>query len=92
MTSEQTTVLKAEADAGGTNERGVLDSLNAGLLKNNDDVKPENRGLIELLDAWSEEDATEDPEELQRREVEWQALKSGLNANRAENGERPLFP
>ena len=70
----------------------ILDSLIAGLQKSAKGVKPENRALIELLDTWSEEDATEDPLELESRETDWQALRVGLNANRAANGERLLFP
>lgn len=63
-----------------------------GYKKNQDEIKPENRALIELLDSWSAEDATDDPCELERREADWQALKAGLNANRAANGERLHFP
>ena len=45
-----------------------------------------------LLARWREEDATDDPEELARRDAELQQLMAGLNANRAATGERPLFP
>ena len=92
LTPEQSAILKAEASARGTDERIVLDGLIAGLQKSVNGIKPENRALIELLDTWSEEDATEDPVELESREADWQALRAGLNANRAANGERRLFP
>jgi hypothetical protein len=45
-----------------------------------------------LFAAWAEEDATDDPEEIARRNQEWEELKAGLNANRAAVGARPLFP
>ena len=48
--------------------------------------------LIELLDEWDIEDATDDPQELARREQEWETLKQNLNANRCATGERLLFP
>ena len=92
LTPEQSAILQSEASARGIDERVVLDSLIAGLQKDTDKIKPKNRALIELLDTWSEEDATDDPVELDRREADWQALKAGLNANRAANGERLLFP
>ena len=95
LTPEQGAILKAEASARGIDERVILDSLIAGLQKDADEIKnkmkPENRALIDLLDTWSEEDATDDPQELENREADWQALKAGLNANRAANGERLLF-
>jgi hypothetical protein len=92
LTSEQAAILKAEASARGTDERLILNDLIAGLQKNSNELKPENRDLIELLDTWAEEDVTEDPLELANREANWQALKAGLNANRIANGERLLFP
>jgi|GEM_PF-602531 len=48
--------------------------------------------LVALLDEWDVEDATEDPEELARREQERETLKQNLNANRCATGERLLFP
>ena len=51
-----------------------------------------NRALADLMTAWIQEDATDDPEELESREAEWQELKANLNANRAIGGQRILFP
>jgi hypothetical protein len=45
----------------------------------------------ELFAAWAEEDATEDAQEIARRNAEWETLKSSLNANRLASGEEPLF-
>jgi hypothetical protein len=52
---------------------------------------PENIALAHLMQDWIEEDATDEPAEMERRDAEWQELKAGLNANRAAAGERPLF-
>lgn len=45
-----------------------------------------------LFDQWSLEDATDDPEELKRRDQEALELQLALNANRRETGERVPFP
>jgi hypothetical protein len=47
------------------------------------------QAVIDLLDAWMAEDAT-DAVEIQRAEGELEAFKQAMNENRA--GERPLFP
>jgi predicted DNA-binding protein len=52
----------------------------------------EGTALSNLMQSWIEEDATDDPEELERREAEWQELKDNLNAHRAATGQRLLFP
>ena len=48
--------------------------------------------LAELFAQWQAEDATDDPEELARRDRELEELKANLNANRAACGDEPLFP
>ena len=45
-------------------------------------VDEENQALIDLLHSWREEDATNDPQELERRDVETNALMTNLQANR----------
>lgn len=42
----------------------------------------ENQALINLLHSWREEDATNDPQELERRDAETDALMSNLQASR----------
>jgi predicted DNA-binding protein len=53
---------------------------------------PDAKGLAlaNLMQQWIEEDATDDLEEIARRNAEWSELKANLNANRAATGERPL--
>ena len=46
----------------------------------------------ELFAEWRAEDATDDEEELARRDAALAELKANLNANRAATGERLLFP
>ena len=48
--------------------------------------------LVALLDEWEAEDAIDDPQELARREQEWETLKQNLNANRCATGARLHFP
>jgi hypothetical protein len=47
---------------------------------------------LELFEQWEAEDATDDPEEIARRNQEWEELKAQMNATRAELGAEPLFP
>ena len=47
---------------------------------------------IAQLQAWREEDFTDDPEELRQADADLKELLYNLNQNRIESGERPLFP
>ena len=42
----------------------------------------ENQALINLLRSWREEDATDDPQELERRDADTNALMSSLQSSR----------
>lgn len=66
----------------------VIDELLVGLPALADE--PEDRTL-ELLDAWAEEDATDDPAELLERAKALAAFKANMNANRAATGEEPIY-
>ncbi len=48
-----------------------------------------SKALRALFDQWATEDATNDPEELARRQRKWNELKESLNANRTSG--RKLF-
>ncbi|HET6251298.1 MAG TPA: hypothetical protein VFE47_26680 [Tepidisphaeraceae bacterium] len=39
---------------------------------------------IDLLDKWERDNATDDPEEIARRQVEFEEFKEGMNRNRLE--------
>ena len=43
---------------------------------------PENRALVNLLQSWREEDATDDPQEVERWDIETGTIMSSLQANR----------
>jgi hypothetical protein len=47
---------------------------------------------LELFAQWEAEDATEDPEEIARRNREWEEFKANMNATRAAAGARLLYP
>ena len=46
-----------------------------------EEQQKKNQGAIDLLNQWREEDATDNPEELARREADWQEFKKGMNEN-----------
>ena len=52
----------------------------------------ENAAAIALLQGWMRDEATDDPVVIRQAEIELEELKRKLNANRAETGERLLFP
>ena len=47
---------------------------------------------LDLFATWDAEDATDDPEEIERRNREWEAFKTNMNENRAVAGARLLYP
>jgi len=55
-------------------------------------VDAENAAAIAQIQAWKEEDATDDPEEIRKADDDLRELMYNLNKNRVESGERPLFP
>jgi len=52
---------------------------------------PRDRTL-ELSAQWEAEDATDDPEEIARRNQEWEEFRDNINATRAAAGARILYP
>ena len=48
-------------------------------------------GLAALMDEWEREDATDDEDELNRRDVELSAFKKGINAERERAGARKIY-
>lgn len=42
----------------------------------------EGQALIDLMQQWIAEDVTDDPEEIARREADWEELEKNLEANR----------
>ena len=52
----------------------------------------ENAASIALLQSWLEEDATDDPDELQQAQTELEAFKQAINAERERAGARRIYP
>ena len=55
-------------------------------------VHDENAASIALLQSWLEEDATDDPDEVQQAQVELEAFKQAINAERERAGARRIYP
>ncbi len=55
-------------------------------------ISAKNVAAIAQLQAWEEEEFTDDPEELRQADADLNELLQNLNKNRIESGERPLFP
>jgi len=50
------------------------------------------RAAIALMQAWRQEDETDDPEELAERDRELEEFKANMNRWRAEEGRGPAYP
>lgn len=55
-------------------------------------IDEENTAAIAQIQAWSREEATEDPQEIRKAEADLRELLFSLNRNRIDSGEHPLFP
>lgn len=55
-----------------------------------EEQRKKNQAARELLRAWREEDATDDPEQIAQSEAEWEEVKKSMNENHSSN--RVLFP
>lgn len=57
-------------------------------------LPPEQPGdrTLALFAQWEAEDATDDPEEIARRNREWEEFRTSTNATRAEAGARIRYP
>ena len=58
-------------------------------------VGPPDQVTIDLLKKWEAESYTEDPEELARRQVEFEEFKAAMNRNRLEMegpNSRKIYP
>ncbi len=49
-----------------------------------------NQAALAVLRQWDEEDKTDDPEEIARRQAEWEEFKKGMNENHTSN--RIIYP
>jgi hypothetical protein len=54
-----------------------------------DEVAPDQTTLNQLSN-WDQEDQTDDPQEIKRRETEWEEFRRSMNANSLSG--RPIYP
>ena len=52
----------------------------------------ENATSIALLQSWLEEDATDNPDDIQQAQAELEAFKQAINAERERAGARRIYP
>lgn len=95
LTPEQEARLECAARAQGKPAAEIVSELITRLPEAGPSVErasDEAERTRALFAAWEEEDATDDPEEIARRNREAEAFFAAMNANRAETGEEPLYP
>lgn len=44
-----------------------------------------NQAALAMLEEWDREDETDDPEEIARRQAEWEQFKEGMNESHTSN-------
>jgi len=49
-----------------------------------------NQAALAMLEEWDREDETDDPEEIARRQVQWEEFKRGMNENHT--SDRIIYP
>lgn len=77
--------LRAIAQADGVSVEQYLRRLIADTVHSGS-----GKSAVMLLQRWEREDATEDAEEIARRERDWEAFQESLNRSHSSN--RALFP
>ena len=56
------------------------------------ELNEKQKAAIALMQAWRQEDETDDPEELAERDRELEEFKANMNRWRAEEGRAPAYP
>ena len=69
----------------------VQENLPPAQIETETQASARRAAAIAQLQAWSEEDFTDDPEEIRQAEADFKELTYNLNRNRIESGESPLF-
>ena len=93
LAPEEVAVLTYRAQAQGVDMEAVLHGLVAQIVPppEKPELNDRQRAAIALMDAWREEDKTDDPEELNRRDRELEEFKANMNRWRAEEGRPPVY-
>ena len=85
LTEELENRLKSEAGRRGLDAAELARQLlEAGLQVDAELQKKLNQSTLDLLSKWDSEDATADPEELARRNREWEEFRIAMNQSRVE--------
>ena len=92
LSPEEETTLRTRAQAQGTDVEAVLHSLVAQLPPSPEKpvLNERQKAAIAMIDAWREEDKTDDEEELDRRDRELEELMANMSRWRAEEGRPPV--
>lgn len=88
LTPEEAERLEAAARENGVSTEECARQV---LVAHLPQARPGDRTL-ELFAQWEAEDATDDPEEIARRNREWEEFREGMNETRAAAGARLLYP
>jgi hypothetical protein len=103
LTPAEAAALNTRASEQGTDIETVLHRIIAqitpvaepeSLASPSDETPPlteKQKAAIAVLDSWRLEDATDDEEELRRRDAEFEDFKANINRWRAEEGRPPAF-
>jgi hypothetical protein len=85
LTDELENRLRSEAERRGLEASELARQLvEAGLQVDVELQKKLNQSTLDLLSKWNSEDATAGPEELARRNREWEEFRTAMNRNRIE--------
>ena len=95
---EEFTALHSRTDAEGVDVETVLHRLVAQIVpppapeaRGQRELSEKQKGAIGLMQAWRQEDETDDPEELAERDRELEEFKANMNRWRAEEGRLPVY-
>jgi len=81
LSPQTETRLLAEATRRGIRADQLVEQLINAALPQQIDTKP-NQASIDILNQWEAETATDDPEEINRRQIEFEQFKRELNQTR----------
>jgi len=89
LTLEEESRLRAAAQKEGITPTELARKLVTEFLPPSDN---ENAASITLLQAWLKEDTTDDPDEIQKAQLELDTFKQAINAERDRAGARRIYP
>src|SRR5665213_2707880 len=81
LSSESEARLMAEASRRGIRADELVEQLIDASLPKKIETRP-NQSSIDILNEWEAETATDDPEEIARRQIEFEEFKTELNQTR----------